>query len=437
MAHRQKTIRKPVSVEGLGLFTGQPCKLTFQPAEPDTGIVFVRTDHTPPVTIPVDVRHVVAATHRTGITNDGVTVETIEHVMSAVGGMGINNLRIEVTAGETPSTDGSALPFVKALQEAGIVEQERPPAVFVIDEPIAVSEGTAMLAALPGPTDRLDILYDLDYAEVPSIGTQVLGFRLGQDNYQVEIAPARTFALAEEAKAMQAQGMFSHLTPKDILVMGPDGPVDNDLRFDDEHVRHKITDLIGDLSLLGRPLRGRIVAYRSGHELNHRLVEKLGECIAKKNAAKPAPGQPVMDIKSIMRLLPHRYPFLMVDRILEMSDTEITGIKNVSINEPFFQGHYPGQPIMPGVLILEAMAQISGILLSRHLEHAGKVAVLLSLDRVKMRRPAMPGDQLVLKAQALHVRPRTGHCKCQALIAGDVACEAEVKFMLVDADATG
>jgi len=190
---------------------------------------------------------------------------------------------------------------------------------------------------------------------------------------------------------------------------------------------------VGDLALLGRSLRGRIVAYRSGHSLNHQLVRRLSEQVVAKDRAKALVRQPQLDIRQIMLLLPHRYPFLMIDRVTELvDDQKAVGVKNVSINEPYFQGHYPGEPIMPGVLILEAMAQLSGILLSQRLEHTGKVAFLVSLDKAKNRRPVRPGDQLVLEAEALHVRSRTGHCRCRAFVGGALVAEAELKFMLVD-----
>jgi UDP-3-O-[3-hydroxymyristoyl] N-acetylglucosamine deacetylase/3-hydroxyacyl-[acyl-carrier-protein] dehydratase len=260
----------------------------------------------------------------------------------------------------------------------------------------------------------------------------VVAFRLGKDDYTSEIAPSRTFLLEQEAQHFQAQGLGAHLTGRDILVMGEDGPIENELRFANEHARHKVADLIGDLGLLGRHLRGRLVAFRSGHELNHKLVEKLLEQIA---AERQRASAPLMDVRKIMRLLPHRYPFLMVDRILELDgDRKAVGIKNVSINEPFFQGHYPGQPIMPGVMILEALAQLAGVLITRRLEHTGKVGFLVSMDRVKIRRPVVPGDQLILEAEALHVRTRTGHCRCRASVGGEIAAEAEIKFMLVDAE---
>jgi len=431
----QKTIKKSVTVEGHGLFGGGCTHMRFLPAQDNHGITFVRVDTGEPVRIAADIANVVKSMRRTCLMNGSAGVQTVEHVMAAIWGLDIDNLVVELDADETPSIDGSPLAFVEALQDAGLQEQQAQQKIYTIEEPIAVSEGDAMLAALPGPTDCLDILYDLDYSNVPSIGRQVLGFRLGKDDFVKQLAPARTYLLEAEASEFQAKGLGQHLTTKDIVVMSPTGPIENDLRFSDEHVRHKVVDLIGDLALLGRRLRGRVVAYKSGHGLNHSLVRRLAEAISIHGRSKSLVGEPLMDIRSIMRLLPHRYPFLMVDRVIEIDgDKRAVGLKNVSINEPYFQGHYPGQPIMPGVMILEAMAQLSGILLSRRLEHTGKVAMLLSMDRVKLRRAVRPGDQLVLEAEALHVRSRTGHCQCRALVNQEIAAEAEIKFMLVDAE---
>lgn len=431
----QRTIRNNAVVEGQGLFSGTPCRLRFCPALEDTGIIFVRTDTVTPVEIPAEIEYLAQRPHRTtSLAKDNVAIETVEHVLAAVAAMGIDNIRIEVSAEEMPSIDGSATPFIQALQQAEIEEQDIEKDVYVLDEPIVVSDGDTMLTALPGPVDCLEILYDLEYPQ-PSIGRQVLGFRLGKDDFISEIAPSRTFLLETEARKFQAMGLGEHLSVHDVLVMADDGPVENELRFPDEHVRHKILDLIGDLSLLGRPFSGRIVAYRSGHGLNHDMVRNLLEMITAKETAGSLTGEPIMDIRKIMRLLPHRYPFLMIDRIISIDGYQkAVGVKNVTINEPFFQGHYPSLPIMPGVMILESMAQLSGILLGRRLEHTGKVAVLLSMDRVKMRRPVRPGDQLIIEAEALHARTRTGHCKCKAMIGDELAAEAEIKFMLVDSE---
>ena len=412
--------------------------MRFLPAEPDSGIVFIRDDSqtgSAPVRIPCDISKLSKRARRTSLSSGSVGVETVEHVLAAVRGMDIDNIVIELSADEAPSKDGSSLEFVGAIAEAETVEQPAEKAPYVIDQPVSVADGEAMLAALPGPTDGLDILYDLDYSDTPSIGRQVLAFRLGRDDFATQIAPARTFLLEQEAHEFHARGLGRHLTERDIVVMGPDGPIDNQLRFADEHVRHKICDLIGDLALFGRPLCGRIVAYRSGHALNHALVRKLRESLAAKQEAQALAGEPLMDIRKIMRLLPHRYPFLMVDRIISIEDDRrALAVKNVTINEPFFQGHWPSQPVMPGVMIIEAMAQLSGILLSRRLEHAGKIAVLLSMDKVKIRRMVRPGDQLMLEAEAVRVRTRTGHCRCRARVAGQLVAEAEIRFMLVDAE---
>ena len=423
-------------MEGRGLFSGKPCSLRFAPAPPDSGIVFVRADLPARPEVPCALSNLVKSEYpRTVLTNGSAEVYTAEHVLSALLGLGVDNVIVELTAEEPPSTDGSPLPFAQAIHEAGLVEQDAEQKVYLIKQPVTVAQGGASLTALPGPEDCLDILFDLDYEDVPSIGRQIFCFRLGKDDFFGEIAPARTFLRESEASFFRSQGLGLHLEVGDILIMAPDGPVGNELRFADEPVRHKISDLLGDLALLGKLPRGRIIACKSGHELNHMLVGRLLEAAAGRAERPPASPQPLLDINGIMRLLPHRYPFLMVDRIIEThGDERAVGIKNVTINEPFFQGHYPRQPIMPGVMILEAMAQMSGILLSRRLEHAGKVAVLLSMDRVKMRRPVRPGDQMILEAEALHVRPRMGHCNCRALVEGEVVAEAEIKFMLVDAE---
>ncbi len=433
----QQTIKAEAEVSGLGLFSSVEARLRFRPSEANTGIVFVRTDLPNPARISATAANLTPNQDRRTSIHDGtVSINTIEHVLAAVNGLGIDNVLIELDAEEVPGGDSSARPFTDALVAAGTEQQEADKKVFVIDTPIAVSHGEAMIAALPGEGDYLDILFDLDYSSLSkSVGRQVLAFRLYEDDFAASIAPARSFLLEDEARAFQAKGWGKHLTAKDFLVMGPDGPVDNELRFADEHVRHKIADLVGDLALLGRSLRGRIVAYRSGHSLNHQLVRKLTEQVATRERAGALLREPSLDIRRIMRLLPHRYPFLMIDRVIELDgDRKGVGVKNVSINEPYFQGHYPGEPIMPGVMILEAMAQMSGILLSQRLEHTGKVAVLLSMDRAKMRRPVRPGDQLIIEVEALHVRSRTGHCKCRAMVGENLAAEAEIKFMLVDAE---
>jgi UDP-3-O-[3-hydroxymyristoyl] N-acetylglucosamine deacetylase / 3-hydroxyacyl-[acyl-carrier-protein] dehydratase len=273
------------------------------------------------------------------------------------------------------------------------------------------------------------------------VGRQTICYRLGTpekpyDDFVRELAPARTFVFEQEANDLRARGMGKHLSPRDLLVISPLGPIDNKFRYADECARHKVLDLIGDLYLVGRPLRGRIVAHKSGHELNHQLARALlreEEVAARRDVVHRTDA--ALDIRKIQRILPHRYPMLMIDRVIEIvGDQKAVGIKNVTFNDIFFQGHYPGTPIMPGVLIVEAMAQLGGILLSQKLEHTGKLAVLLSMDKVKMRHPVIPGDQLILEALAVRVKSRTGHVRCKAFVGDKMAAEADIKFMLVDAE---
>lgn len=433
---RQRTISREITLEGRGLFSGEPVQLTIAPAGPDHGISFIREQDGKTAEIAAYVTNLSRRTKRnTCLKNGTLMVETIEHCMAALSGLGIDNAVVRVTggnAGEIPAGDGSSQPFVEAIQEAGITELDAEVEPLIIRKPIQVTSEDASLAALPGPEDRLEILYEF---EAPIVGRQVVAFHLGDDDFVNQIAPARTFIFDYEAAELQARGLGKHLTPKDLLVISPNGPIDNAFRFADECARHKVLDLIGDLYLIGRPLRGRIVARKSGHALNHQLARRLVQQEETARRASLVDREAVLDTRRIQRILPHRYPMLMVDRVLEIvGDQKAIGVKNVTFNDIFFQGHYPGTPIMPGVLIVEAMAQLGGILLSQKLEHTGKLAVLLSMDKVKMRQPVVPGDQLLLEAVAVRVKSRTGHVRCKAFVGEKLAAEADIKFMLVDAE---
>lgn len=436
MSDRQHTISREVSLTGLGLFSGEPSTLTLAPAETDSGITFVREQDGKTATIPALVSNVLKRPRRTCLKNGTLLVETVEHCMAALAGMEVDNVVVRITGGqvgELPGGDGSSSAFVTAISDAGIVEQDKLRRPLIIKKPIQVTRGNATLSALPGPTDRLDVIYDFD-APAP-LGRQIVRFTLGDGDFAKDLAPARTFVFEDEATELRARGLGRHLTPKDLLVISPTGPVDNSFRFADECARHKVLDLIGDIYLLGRPLRGTLVACKSGHELNHVLARRLLEQETGESRQTLLKRDAVLDIRQIQRILPHRYPMLLVDRVLEIiGDQKATGVKNVTFNDVFIQGHYPGTPIMPGVLIVEAMAQLGGLLLSRKLEHTGKLAVLLSMDKVKMRHPAVPGDQLLLEAVTVRVKSRTGHVRCKAFVGEKLAAEADIKFMLVDSE---
>lgn len=431
----QQTIQNPTEISGRGLFTGEEVVVRFKPAMADSGITFVRVDAPVPARIKAHVDNVTKRARRTSIRNGTLTVETVEHCMAALHGLGIDNLEIEISGGELPGGDGSSNIFVDAIRQAGIAELGVEQKPLVIRETVRVAEGDAELIAVPTDTDDLNIIYDLDYGPGGPIPRQIYALRLSAESFLHDVAPARTFLTEEEARQFQAAGLGKHLTYQDVVVIGNDGVIGNAFRYPDECVRHKILDLIGDLYLAGRPIRGRIIARKSGHSLNHELVRKLLAAIKTQERTALLGAQAVYDSLALRRILPHRYPFLLIDRVVDLDeDRRAVGIKNVTINEPFFQGHYPAQPIMPGVLILEAMAQLAGILLSQKLEHTGKVAVLLSMDHVKFRKPVLPGDQLVLHVQNIRVKARTGHVRSWAMVLDTVVAEAEIKFMMVDAE---
>lgn len=436
MPELQRTISKEVSFAGPGLFSGDRATLTFSPAETGAGITFIREQDEKVATISAHISNVMKRPRRTCLKNGTLFIETVEHCLAALTGLGVDNAVVKLsggTAGEIPGGDGSSNSFVEVLLNAGVVDQDQNKSPLIIKKPIQVGVGDNTIAALPGPTDKLEILYE--YEGPPPIGKQIASFTLGSDDFVNDLAPARTFVYEKEAIELRNRGLGQHLSPKELVVIGANGPIDNAFRFADECARHKVLDILGDLSLVGRPLRGRIIAHKSGHELNHQLARRLLEQNESYDRESLLSREAVLDIRKIQRILPHRYPMLLVDRVVEIQgDQRAVGIKNVTFNDVFFQGHYPNTPIMPGVLIVEALGQLGGILLSQKLEHTGKLAVLLSMDKVKMRHPVVPGDQLILEAVAVRVKSRTGHVRCKAFVKDKLAAEADIKFMLVDAE---
>jgi UDP-3-O-[3-hydroxymyristoyl] N-acetylglucosamine deacetylase/3-hydroxyacyl-[acyl-carrier-protein] dehydratase len=433
---RQRTLVRPVTVRGKGLFMGIDAECVIAPAPVGTGIVFERSDLDPPVAMPATMANVVTRPRRSTLRAGDATIDTVEHLMSALTGLGIDNAFVRLSGPEVPAGDGSALPFAAPIQEAGIAEQDAERRVFRLRTPIVLQDDDSMIAALPCDGDAMRLTYELDYEGLSKrIGRQTVSFDLGEGDFMRDIAPARTFSMREEAEALWNAGLCRHLTPRDALVIGDDGPIDNEWRFPDECVRHKVLDVIGDLALVGCPVVARVVAHRSGHGLNRRLAARIREQVLEARRASVAEEGRVLDSRAILRLMPHRYPMLLVDRVVEMHGNQrAVGVKNVTINEPFFSGHYPNTPIMPGVLIVEAMAQLGGLLLSQTLEHTGKVAVLLSLDKVKLRKAVTPGDQLVLEAETIRATARSAAVQCRAWVAGKLAAEAQIRFMMVDSE---
>jgi UDP-3-O-[3-hydroxymyristoyl] N-acetylglucosamine deacetylase/3-hydroxyacyl-[acyl-carrier-protein] dehydratase len=428
-ARRQRTIAREATVEGIGFVTEADVRLRFLPAKSDTGVVFRRVDLPDRPEIPARVEFVSPRARRTALQRGDAVVEMTEHVLAALAGLQVDNCVVELDAAETPGCDGSSGPFVEALAAAGFVDLDRPRACLRIDRPITVSEGRAQLTALPADSDRLLLSYQLDYA--PPIGSQGRFVSLSPEVFRAEIAPSRTFLLEGEAKAMRAAGLGRRLTEANLLVFGPDGPIDNTLRYEDECVRHKILDMVGDLALAGRDIRGQVVAHRSGHLLNAKLVAAL--LAAAEPARADASGPAVFEVSQILKLLPHRFPFLLVDRVTEFDgDRRVVAIKNVTYNEPFFQGHWPEYPLMPGVLVVEAMAQAAGILLTRRYDFAREYAVIAGIDAVRLRRPIVPGDQIEMTVTSRRLKPRMADVHAVARVAGQAAAEASIRFVMVD-----
>jgi len=433
----QYTIAESVRIGGIGYITGADVNLEFKPAEPGAGRVFVRSDLPDPVRLPASVRSLAPRSRRTSLRNGSAGIEMIEHVLAALGGLQIDNCTIEVDAAETPGLDGSSLPIVEALERAGKVAQDVPRKRYEIEKPIYLRDGEAYMVACPAEENDagLTISYHLDYGERSPIPQQTKTVRLTSGTFARELAGSRTFLLTEEAEELRREGLGKRTTAKDLLIFTADGVMENQLRFPDECVRHKILDLVGDLALLDFDVAGHIHAHKSGHQLNRQLVEKLATQMRRREADRMALREPVIDINKIAKILPHRYPFLLIDKVIEVEgEVRAVGIKNVTYNEPYFQGHWPGRPVMPGVLQVEAIAQLAGVLLSRKLEHTGQLAMILSMDNVKIRRPVLPGDQLRIEVEALKVKTRTADIYGRAMVGDKVACEANMRFVLVDAD---
>jgi UDP-3-O-[3-hydroxymyristoyl] N-acetylglucosamine deacetylase/3-hydroxyacyl-[acyl-carrier-protein] dehydratase len=435
---RQRTLANAAEVHGHGFFHGSDVSMRFRPAEPGTGIVFERVDLSDRPRIPARIDRVVPATRRTTIKQGDATVEMTEHVLAALAGVRVDNCIVEIDAPECPGCDGSSRAFVEAVEGAGIVDQDQMRQVLELESSVVVREGHASLAANPGARGALTLAYHLDYGPDAPIKAHSYCVGLSPETFKREIASSRTFVTQSEADALRASGIGLKTTTADLLIFGHEGPIENSLRFPDECARHKLLDLLGDLALLGFDLEGLVVAHRSGHQTNHALARRLLELATSRTGQSttklPPERGPGLDIQGILSLLPHRYPFLLVDRVLELDPpNRALAVKNVSVNEPFFSGHWPGQPIMPGVLILEAVAQTAGILIGASIENPHqKLAMIASIDRVKLRRRVSPGDQLHIEVESQRIKPRSACIRGQAKIGESLAAEAQFRFVIVD-----
>lgn len=463
MPRNQRTIKNSISVSGIGLHTGVQSTVTFKPASENSGIRFVRTDIDNCPEIIADINHVIDISRGTTIAQNGIQIHTVEHVLAAVAGLEIDNISIELNNVEPPVCDGSAIEFVKALKSAEIEEQNVIQEILVIDKIIQYTDPRHEVDVHVLPADSFRITFLIEY-KIPAIGTQYSAMYSLSDEFETDYAAARTFCTLSEVEQLKNRGLIrggninnavvfidrdidageiNHLKEmfniKSDIVLGQGGTLNGvELRYYNEAVRHKILDLIGDLALLGIPVQGHIIAARSGHAHNVNLVKKIRkeyEKILIRERFQPRKVQGALfDIHGIERILPHRYPFLLVDRIIDMNPGEtVTAIKNVTINEPFFTGHFPMRKVMPGVLIIEALAQAGGLLLLNTIKEPEKKLVLFTgLDNVRFRKQVTPGDQIRLEVKMTQFRLSMCKMKAVAFVNDDVVVEANMMASISD-----
>jgi len=439
MSERQRTIGDSVSYTGTTLHSGEKVTVVFKPSPPNSGVTFVRADlpGKPSIKVrPENARYDRSVGRRTIVSCGGAEVHTVEHLLASVMGMGIDNITIEVDGFEAEVPfDGSASHIVGLLKKAGIVEQDAPKRYFVVTRPVSFRRDHVELHAVPH--DGLRISFTIQY-DNPHVGTQYASFEIDPEVFVEEVAPARTFVLFKDVDALRRAGMIKGGSIENAVVVKEDGIMNEEpLRFSDEFVRHKMLDLLGDLGLMGVPVRGHIIAVKSGHEYNVEFIKMLH-----KNGSDRRPVAPqrsvkkgeVWDILAIQQIMPHRYPFLLVDKVTELQEGQrVVGIKNVTINEPFFTGHFPGHPIMPAVLIIEAMAQCGGVLLLNTVDNPeDKLVYFIGIDNAKFRKPVRPGDQLRFELEMLRLKGRICKMRGKAYVDSDLVAEADLLSTIVD-----
>lgn len=440
----QQTLKQNVSYAGIGLHSGNRVNMTFLPAPANSGIRFRRVDLEGKPEIEARIENVAETNRSTTLAKGNVKVHTVEHVLSAFSGLGIDNAVVELDSNEPPIADGSAREYSRMLHSAGIVVQPEKREVYQVKTPVEVHSGETSLSIFPDDGFKITCTS----ADKEGRFTQFFSVQLSPENWERELAAARTFCFYEEIEYLIKNGLIRGGSLENAVVIRDDAVLTNEpLRYPEEFVRHKILDIVGDLSLIGRPVTGHIIAVKPSHSANCELARQISQQMRKPSpktfapppadSAAPANGAPekasgAMDVEEIMRLLPHRYPFLMIDRVTKVEGNKITALKNVTMNELYFQGHFPSHPIMPGVLQLEGIAQAAGILMLKQAENQGKLAYFMSAESVKWRNPVRPGDTLMIDVELTKTRGKIGKAKGVCSVNGTVASEAEVTFMLVE-----
>jgi len=463
MLELQRTIAKKVSMKGTGLHTGTECKLTFKPAPENHGIKFVRTDLGGKPEIPAIADNVVDVSRGTTIGIGEAKVHTVEHVLAAIVGFQIDNIIIEVEGIEPPVGDGSSLLFCEALQKAGFEQQTVPKDYLIIDQTIMHHEDDNQIDIVALPLDNYRVTVMVDYQN-PALGSQHTGLFDLEKEFEKEFAPARTFCFLSEVKELadknlikggdlnnaivildhdlnkkEYKSLTSRLGLEEEMFAGDNGILNNKkLRFKNEPVRHKLLDLMGDLALIGAPIKAQILAARPGHKANVEFAKQVRKLYQQKKLVKKfqlvKKEGVIFDSAAIERILPHRYPFLLVDKIVDLEiGKRVVGVKSVSYNEPFFPGHFPGNPIMPGVLILEAMAQTGGVFLLNSIpDHENKIAYFMQINNAKFRKPVLPGDQLFMVIEMVNQKSKVITIKGKSYVNDLLVAEADFMVAIVD-----
>jgi len=429
---KQHTLKQAASCDGIGLHSGKMVEMTLLPAPQDTGIVFIRTDIAERPHIHAVASNITATTKATTLTENGANVTTIEHLMAALAILKIDNCYIEMSSAEPPVGDGSAKYFMDQILKAGIEEQDAERKVYHVDRSFSYYDGDRSIVVLPYEGYRITFTSINPH---PLLGTQVMDIEDKGDNFTREISSARTVAFEEEIEQLQKMGLGLGGTLENVVVFSKD-KILSVPRFPDELIRHKILDVIGDLYLLG-PIHAHVICMKSGHAFNDNVSRQIDEyrklhdhhetkVSEKKHTEVRSKAMITLNIDEILKILPHRYPMLLVDKIIELEPMKrAVGIKNITMNEPQFTGHFPGNPIMPGVLLIEAMAQVGGVTLLYPEENRGKIAVFGKIDKVRFRRPIRPGDQLVTTAIITKIKGNMAVAHCEGTVDGEPACEGD------------